>query len=57
MATGQPVKLFSDFFVFEQTLRNGVFLTAGDLEAARPAVRRLRFPEPHLTELDRIAGR
>jgi hypothetical protein len=26
-----PPKLFSDFFVFEQTLRNGVFLTAGDL--------------------------
>ncbi len=28
--TGGP-KLFGDFFVFEQSLRNGVFLTAGDL--------------------------
>jgi hypothetical protein len=26
-----PVKLFGDFFVFEPTLRNGVFVTAGDL--------------------------
>ncbi|MFO0938840.1 MAG: Ig-like domain-containing protein [Gemmataceae bacterium] len=26
-----PKKLFNDFFVFEQTLRNGVFVTAGDL--------------------------
>jgi len=25
------VKLFGDFFVFEETLRNGVFLTSGDL--------------------------
>ncbi|VTS08210.1 FG-GAP-like repeat-containing protein [Tuwongella immobilis] len=32
LATGQRVKLFSDFFVFEQTLRNGVFLTGGDLD-------------------------
>jgi len=31
MAGGNsPVKLFNDFFVFEQTLRNGVFLAAGD---------------------------
>ncbi|HEY8505387.1 MAG TPA: FG-GAP-like repeat-containing protein [Gemmataceae bacterium] len=29
--SGVPQKLFADFFVFEQTLRNGVFLTAGDL--------------------------
>ena len=28
---GTPVKLFNDFFVFEQTLRNGVFITGGDL--------------------------
>ena len=28
----QPPKLFPDFFVFEQTLRNGVFVTAGDLD-------------------------
>jgi hypothetical protein len=26
-----PVKLFADFFVFEQTLRNGVFISSGDL--------------------------
>jgi hypothetical protein len=30
-AAGGPVKLFNDIFVFEQTLRNGVFVTAGDL--------------------------
>jgi hypothetical protein len=30
LATG-PVKLFADFFAFEQTLRNGVFIAAGDL--------------------------
>ena len=29
---GGPAKLFADFFVFEQTLRNGVFLAAGDLD-------------------------
>ncbi|HET6575657.1 MAG TPA: CHRD domain-containing protein [Fimbriiglobus sp.] len=28
---GTPVKLFGDFFVFENTLRNGVFIGAGDL--------------------------
>ncbi|HET6573559.1 MAG TPA: SdrD B-like domain-containing protein [Fimbriiglobus sp.] len=28
---GPPVKLVSDFFVFEQTLRNGVYIGAGDL--------------------------
>ena len=27
-----PVKLFGDFFAFEQTLRNGVFVAAGDLD-------------------------
>jgi hypothetical protein len=27
-----PVKLLGDFFVFEQTLRNGVFVTAGDID-------------------------
>jgi hypothetical protein len=27
-----PVKLSNDFFVFEQTLRNGVFVGAGDLD-------------------------
>jgi glucose/arabinose dehydrogenase len=29
--TSTPVKLFGDIFVFEQTLRNGVFVTVGDL--------------------------
>ncbi|WP_168218900.1 IPT/TIG domain-containing protein [Limnoglobus roseus] len=28
---GPLVKLFNDFFAFEQTLRNGVFVTAGDV--------------------------
>ncbi len=28
---GTPVKLFGDFFAFEQTLRNGIFVTAGDV--------------------------
>jgi hypothetical protein len=28
---GGPVKIFGDFFMFEQTLRNGVFIAAGDL--------------------------
>jgi hypothetical protein len=28
---GHPAHLFNDFFVFEQTLRNGVFVTSGDL--------------------------
>ena len=28
-----PQKLFGDFFAFEQTLRNGVFITVGDLNA------------------------
>ena len=32
IAANAPVKLFNDFFVFEQTLRNGVFITAGDLD-------------------------
>ena len=27
-----PSKLFGDIFVFEQTLRNGVFVTAGDVD-------------------------
>jgi hypothetical protein len=26
------VKLFNDFFAFEQTLRNGVFIAAGDID-------------------------
>jgi len=26
-----PVKLFGDFFVFEETLRNGIFIAGGDL--------------------------
>jgi len=31
LLSGTPKKLFNDFFVFEQTLRNGVFLTSGDI--------------------------
>jgi len=30
--SGTPVKLFGDFFAFEQTLRNGIFVTAGDID-------------------------
>jgi hypothetical protein len=30
--TGTPTKPFGDFFVFEQTLRNGVFVAGGDLD-------------------------
>lgn len=29
---GVPIKLFNDFFAFEQTLRNGVFVAAGDVD-------------------------
>ncbi len=32
LANGQLVKIFADFFAFEQTLRNGVFIAAGDLD-------------------------
>jgi hypothetical protein len=31
LATGKPVKVFADFFAFEQTLRNGVFIAAADV--------------------------
>ncbi|HVK13903.1 MAG TPA: VCBS repeat-containing protein [Gemmataceae bacterium] len=31
VAANAPVKPFADFFVFEQTLRNGVYVAAGDL--------------------------
>ena len=31
LGNGSPVKIFADFFVFEQSLRNGVFLTLGDI--------------------------
>jgi len=33
IAAGKPVAAFADFFVFEQTLRNEVYVTAGDLDA------------------------
>ena len=33
LTPGTPTKLFNDIFVFEQTLRNGVFVTAGDIDA------------------------
>jgi uncharacterized protein (TIGR03118 family) len=32
LTSGNPVRLFNDFFAFESTLRNGVFVTAGDLD-------------------------
>jgi hypothetical protein len=32
VAAGAPVKPFGDFFVFEQTLRNGVYVAGGDLD-------------------------
>jgi hypothetical protein len=32
LASGNPQRVFADFFAFEQTLRNGVFVTAGDLD-------------------------
>ncbi|HEY8506212.1 MAG TPA: VCBS repeat-containing protein, partial [Gemmataceae bacterium] len=31
LAGGSPEKLFGDIFLFEDTLRNGVFVTAGDI--------------------------
>jgi uncharacterized delta-60 repeat protein len=34
---GNPVRLFNDFFAFEQTLRNGVFIAAGDIEGTGKA--------------------
>jgi hypothetical protein len=32
IATSHPVRLFGDFFAFEQTLRNGTFVAAGDVD-------------------------
>ncbi len=32
IAAGSPANLFPDFFAFETALRNGVFLTAGDID-------------------------
>jgi FG-GAP repeat len=31
LATASPTRLFGDFFAFEQTLRNGIFVAAGDV--------------------------
>ena len=31
-STGTPRHLMADFFAFEDTLRNGAFVTAGDLD-------------------------
>src|SRR5205823_4264337 len=32
LGAGSPVKVFGDFFAFEQTLRNGVFVAVGDID-------------------------
>jgi glucose/arabinose dehydrogenase len=32
IASNVPARLFNDFFAFEQTLRNGVFVTVGDFD-------------------------
>ncbi len=32
LGAGVPVKLFGDFFAFEQSLRNGIFVAIGDLD-------------------------
>ena len=32
VSTNTPVKIFGDFFAFEQGLRNGVYLAAGDID-------------------------
>jgi hypothetical protein len=37
LATNTPVKLVSDFFAFEPELRNGAFVTAGDIDGDRKA--------------------
>ncbi|QEL20027.1 beta strand repeat-containing protein [Limnoglobus roseus] len=33
LGTGSPRKLFNDFFLFEPALRNGAFITVGDINA------------------------
>jgi hypothetical protein len=32
VASGSPTRIFADFFVFEQTLTNGVYIAGGDLD-------------------------
>src|SRR5207248_3424927 len=32
LGSGSPRRLFNDFFAFEQTLRNGVFVAVGDID-------------------------
>jgi hypothetical protein len=32
LASGNPARVFADFFAFEESLRNGVFVAAGDLD-------------------------
>jgi len=33
IGSATPARVFSDFFAFEETLRNGVFITTGDVDA------------------------
>jgi uncharacterized delta-60 repeat protein len=37
LASGNPSRLFNDFYAFEQTLRNGVFIAAGDITGSGKA--------------------
>jgi hypothetical protein len=32
LGTGAPAQVFADFFAFEETLRNGVYVASGDLD-------------------------
>ena len=42
--SGRLARLFNDFFMFESTLRNGAFVTAGDLDGEPPSRTARRRP-------------